>query len=799
MILSFENIPAQLKEDASFCVWARRKRDGKTTKVPYNPQTGAKAKPNDPTTFAPFGKAVSALSRRPGEYDGIGVGMFEDLVGIDIDHCVSEDGTLSDMAQTIVDKIGSYTEVSPSGTGLHILCRAPQLAYDKDRYFMKNSALGLEIYPAGLTQRYLTLTGNAILSNDLCERTDEVKELLEAYMLRGAVGTATRKTVSDPQTDTVLDDAILVDKMLNSAAGGSVASLWAGEWEQNYGSQSEADIALCNYLAFWTAKDAEQMDRLFRQSGLMRDKWDRAQSGSSYGAITIQRAIADCTSVWTPGYGQSVPVTRGVEDALAFLKRVDLVQNPRYRRDDIGAGYLLADYLKPFARPLADGKAWFVYDGKRWIEDKEKSTAREAAKDISRALALYAATLPETDIKEYLSWAGKWSDGSKRERFLKESVSVYTVTREAFDKNPWLLNLNNGVLDLKTMSFRGHDPDDMLSMLAPVDYDPAAVFPRWEQFIEEIMVPGDSETTGRESSTVGAEKADYLQRYLGYCLTGDTSAEAFAVMYGPTSRNGKSVCVEAVQAVLGDYAKAMNPESLTLAKFKDGRGPSEDIARLKGVRMASVPEIQQGAKLDASRVKQLTGGDSINARFLGENSFDFIPQCKLLLHTNHLPQCSDLSVFESGRANVIPFSRHFEEWEQDRSLKTEFRKPENQSGILNWMIHGLREYMKRGLTAPEAIRAATAEYRKDSDKLSRFMDDALEQTPDGEVRLSLLYSAYKVWCRENGQYPESSRHFRRGLERTEVQIVRKRPVGGGENTTVVIGYRLFAEYLLDVG
>ena len=206
-------------------------------------------------------------------------------------------------------------------------------------------------------------------------------------MLRSTPGTVARKTVPDPQVDTVLDDAILVDKMLNSAARERVASLWAGEWEQSYDSQSEADIALCNYLAFWTGKDAEQMDRLFRRSGLMRDKWDRAQSGSTYGAITVQRAITDCTSVWTPSYGQNVPATRGIKDALTFLKRVDLVQNPRYRLDDIGAGYLLADYLKPFARPLADGKAWFVYDGKRWREDKEKSTAREAAKDISRALA----------------------------------------------------------------------------------------------------------------------------------------------------------------------------------------------------------------------------------------------------------------------------------------------------------------------------------------------------------------------------------------------------------------------------
>ena len=170
------------------------------------------------------------------------------------------------------------------------------------------------------------------------------------------------------------------------------------------------------------------------------------------------------------------------------------------------------------------------------------------------------------------------------------------------------------------------------------------------------------------------------------------------------------ICVGTVQTILGDYSKAMNPESLMVSKLKDGRGPSEDIARLNGVRMASVGEIQQGAKLNASLVKQLTGGDSVNARFLGENSFDFIPQCKLLLHTNHMPQCSDLSVFDSGRALVLTFGRHFEEWEQDKGLKAELRQPENQSGILNWLIQGFREYQKRGLTPPEAVRSATQDW-----------------------------------------------------------------------------------------
>ena len=172
------------------------------------------------------------------------------------------------------------------------------------------------------------------------------------------------------------------------------------------------------------------------------------------------------------------------------------------------------------------------------------------------------------------------------------------------------------------------------------------------------------------------------------------------VMFGPTSRNGKSVCVETVQAIMGSYSKAVNADTLTQVGKRDGGGPSEDIARLAGIRMANVGEICQGARLDAARIKLLTGGNTVNARFLGENSFDFVPRFKLLLHTNHLPQCSDLSVFDSQRALVLPFSRHFAPDEQDCGLKEYFKEVENQSGILNWLLQGLKAYRENGLSPP---------------------------------------------------------------------------------------------------
>ena len=238
----------------------------------------------------------------------------------------------------------------------------------------------------------------------------------------------------------------------------------------------------------------------------------------------------------------------------------------------------------------------------------------------------------------------------------------------------------------------------------------------------------------------------------------------------------------------------MNADTLMVAKFRDGSSPSEDIARLAGVRMVSVGEIQQGSKLDASRIKTLTGGDTVTARFLGENSFEFTPRFKLLLHTNHLPQCSDLSVFDSGRALVLPFSRHFEEEEQDKGLKRLFREPENQSAILNWLIEGLREYLAHGLHAPAAVKAATAEYRRDSDKVARFMEERLRQGPGLEDRVTHIYAAYKLWCQANGQYAESSHQFRRKLLGMGMQFVKKRPSSTEGATEMLMGYALTGEW-----
>lgn len=287
--MNLDTIPASLRENGLFCCWNYEKRGGRITKVPYTPRTGNKANSTNPATFAPLSEALEAV----GDYDGIGVGVFGDLGAIDIDHCISDNGELSEMAVDIMETMQAYTEYSPSGKGLRLLFHATGFEYDKDRYYINRQKIGLEVYIAGNTNKYVTVTGNTLTPGvDLEERGEQLAAVLEKYMVRPR---ASKQKPTPPLTPA---DQDLIRRAKRSKRGAEFSNLWVGDGVA-YESHSEADIALCNMLAFWTNRNPAQMDRLFRNSGLMRSKWDEIHGPDTYGNITIQNAIDTATE----GYG----------------------------------------------------------------------------------------------------------------------------------------------------------------------------------------------------------------------------------------------------------------------------------------------------------------------------------------------------------------------------------------------------------------------------------------------------------------------------------------------------------------
>lgn len=295
-----ENLPEKLKQDGLFCVWRYEKNSkGRQTKIPYNPFSPSyKAKSNDKCTFSDAGTAISIANKF--NFDGIGVGIFNGITGIDIDHCIDEEGNLSDMAKDIVDIMDAYTEISPSGQGLRILFTTVDgFSYDTSSFYIKNSEKCLETYVSGMTNRFLTVTGNVIHDGDMSDRSANLQIVLDRYMKKEQANSG--KTISSIPTtiSLTMSDSELISKAINSRNGDKFDRLWRGDWS-NYPSQSEADIAFCNLLAFWCQKEAKRMDRIFRMSGLMRDKWDKKHGADTYGHTTLQKAVASCTEIYDP-------------------------------------------------------------------------------------------------------------------------------------------------------------------------------------------------------------------------------------------------------------------------------------------------------------------------------------------------------------------------------------------------------------------------------------------------------------------------------------------------------------------
>lgn len=318
--------------------------------------------------------------------------------------------------------------------------------------------------------------------------------------------------------------------------------------------------------------------------------------------------------------------------------------------------------------------------------------------------------------------------------------------------------------------------DLLLSKICNANYNPAATCTLWEKTVNEIM-QGDS------------SKIEYLQKMSGRFLTGDTSEEEFYIFFGATTRNGKSTITELLLYLLGDYATTISPESLAIKVNKDSRTASPDIAKLAGTRFVVASEPPRRMLFDSSLVKTLTGRDTVSARFLHENEFQFKPKFKLILNSNYLPVISDKTVFSSNRVKVVPFERHFTEKEQNKHLKEQLQQ--EIDGILNWCIQGLSLYRKEGLEPPTAVQIATHEYSEDSDKIGKFISECLEKS-DQNLAAKDVYEKYSQWCNDCGLGVDGRTSFYEELK-TKNLLSKTGTVTGKTVKNVIKGYSFVDE------
>ncbi len=468
-------------------------------------------------------------------------------------------------------------------------------------------------------------------------------------------------------------------------------------------------------------------------------------------------------------------------EILEKLKELDPLHNPLYQiQDEITFGRLFGDTFRSVLKFNVTAKAWYAYDGIKWTEDTGSVIVGRLAETFARMLKVYLAETVQGDETQfesaYQKFALRLGDRNKRLKMIEDSKNHTNVKMEDFDRDGYLLNLQNGVLNLNTFEFLEHDSEMLLSKVCSCSFKPEADSGEWETFISQVLENDQ-------------EKIAYIQRLFGYALTADNSREECYLFYGSTTRNGKSTTLRVMETMLGSYAMSIKPESLTQRKT-DGRTASGDIARLKGCRFLHCSEPQKGMVLDVAMLKNLTGRDIITARNLYEREFEFMPVFKLFFNSNCRPLVNDMTLFSSGRIKVIEFNRHFSEQEQDTHLKERLESQENLSALLNWCLTGLREFRSHETAVPQSVKQATEVYKRESDKVQNFIDECIcVSAVSTNLPVKVCYEAFRKWCASNGYKAEGKKNFKEVLS-GKIPISETGTVNGVTVHNVLTGYTL---------
>ena len=410
-----------------------------------------------------------------------------------------------------------------------------------------------------------------------------------------------------------------------------------------------------------------------------------------------------------------------------------------YSWDEAGMADLFAECYKEEVAFCPEMKSWLVYEGGVWIIDKGALLVAGKIKEFVRIMALYCGEIEEEDRrKNYMKFVSKMGDRRFRDRICKDAADVMRMEASEFDAHPHLINCKNGTYDLEQDIFRPHNWKDFLTKQTVFDYTLQKVrCKRWEKFIDEVT-QGDR------------EKAEYLQKTLGYSLLGEAKEECMFILHGKSTRNGKSTLLNTIEHMLGDYSTVAPVALICGNENAKSNNATPALASLKGKRFVTMAESESSGKLNESAIKQYTGGEEITARELYQSQFVFKPQFTLWLSCNDLPAVWDKSLFASERVRVIEFNRHFTDEEQDKGLKNYFESDEAMPGIFAWLVEGYRKYKKDGLTMPPSIKAVVKRYEKDNDIILQFLEDACVKNENSSIIAQDLHKRYKIWCRSNG-------------------------------------------------
>ena len=758
-------IPDDLKNFSQWVTWRYTWQNEKWDKPPRQ-ATGDFASSTDSSTWSSFDQALKAYQQPGNHFDGIGFAITEEnaLCGIDLDHCRNPDtGDIEPWAQAIVDRIQTYTEVSPSGTGLRLFAygQRPKKGRRQD---------SIEVYSWG---RYLTVTGCHLIGMPSTIEPRQVEiEAFEATLTKpepqprqAPDASRTRATTA---AEALLSDDQLLEKALSARNGAKLSRLWSGDTSGYDGDDSRADQALCCELAFWT-QDEAQIDRLFRRSGLYREKWERAD----YRDATITNALNRTTEHYNP---QRPRLTNGNGPSTALAVDEDppppdgeafdtIIEQPPQRlpwSDQTNAETLVRWYGSNI-RYCNELKQWLFWDGRRWDYDTTQQVMRLVKATIKR-LASMAETLNDEAAKVLMAHVKTSLSATHLKAMvtLAESEPGIAVKPAELDRNPWLLNCLNGTVDLRTGKLNPHQREDWLTKCLNIPYISDAECPNWLAFLRRVMDdpqeddPGHQDVLQKRHETA-MELVSFLQRAVGYSLTGVVRDHALFFLYGG-GQNGKSTFSETMAALFGDYFQKAPTHLLMLKERANLGAPSPELARLFGVRMVMACEIGEGQRLNETQVKDLTGDDMIVARNLYKGFIEFRPTYKLWMYGNHKPTITGTDEAIWRRPKLIPFTVRIPDSEVKPDLREKHLLPE-LPGILAWAVQGCIAWNNGGLQVPDIVTEATKNYRQEMDVIGQFIDDDCTAIPAATVKAGTLYAAYCKWCEINHEIALKQRTF----------------------------------------
>lgn len=390
---------------------------------------------------------------------------------------------------------------------------------------------------------------------------------------------------------------------------------------------------------------------------------------------------------------------------------------------------------------------WLIWQGTHWQPDHDSEIKRLAEETVKDIYAEAASLESHEQRQARAKWAMKSESKSKIDAMISmsEHQRQVAIKNDLLDSDHWLLNCRNGTLDLRTGQLREHNQNDLITRILPVEFNPQAQAPTWDRFLGRIMASNQ-------------ELIAFIQRAVGYTLTGLTSEQCLFFMFG-SGKNGKSTFIETLASLLGDYMKKTPTETIMLKK---GDSIRNDVARLQNARMVVAAETEEGRRLDESLIKDLTGGDTITARYLHKEFFEFKPTHKLWLYGNHKPVIKNTDEGIWRRIALIPFAVTIAPEERDSALPEKLYQ--ELPGILAWAMRGCLEWQRVGLSFPDVVKSATQEYRAEQDLMASWIGDRCVINSAAAARAKELYASYTQWCGDSGEYAITMSRWGASLE-----------------------------------